>query len=707
MKQILQSLKTGDTLIEDVPCPINIDGQLLIETTKTLVSAGTERMLVEFGKANLLGKIKQQPDKVKMVLEKIKADGLATTLEAVKAKLDQPIPLGYCNVGRVIELGENTSGFEKGDRVVSNGHHAEVVRVPKNLCAKIPDNVSDEEAAFTVIAAIALQGIRLSQPTLGERYVVIGLGLIGLITVQILKANGCQVLAGDFDSNKCKLAESFGAQIVDLSKGGNIVEAAERFGCGNGIDAVIITASTKSNEPLHQAATICRKRGRIILVGVIGNEFSRADFYEKELTFQVSCSYGPGRYDDNYEQKGQDYPLGFVRWTQQRNFEAILEMMSHGTLNIKPLITHNFDISEAIDAYNVLESDKSALGILLNYSNSKVSVDDKTKTEVLITDNKAQALNGGVNIGLIGSGNYGARVLAPAFKLVAKLGSVVSSQGISGKILAKKVGFEKSLTNEQALYDDVNIDVAVIATRHNLHSRQVIKSLKAGKHVFVEKPLCLTLDELAQIQETYNDSNGQLLMVGFNRRFAPQVQTIKKLLYSTSSPKSFIMTINAGDIPADHWTQDVNIGGGRIIGEACHFIDLLRYLAGSKINSWHAVKINASGVCGDKAIITLTFEDGSIGTIQYLANGHKSIAKERLEVFVSGKHLYLDNFRKLIGSGWSSFKKQNLRKQDKGQKACVKAFVEDVKQGKQAPISFEEIIEVSRVSIEIANHLRK
>lgn len=745
MKQILQSLKTGETVLENVPCPKNNPGTLLIETRKTLVSSGTEKMLLEFGKASLLGKIKQQPDKVKMVLDKIKTDGLATTLEAVRSKLDQPIPLGYCNIGKVLEVGSDIIGFKVGDRVISNGNHAEIVRVPKNLCAKVPDNVSDESAAFTVLASIALQGVRLSLPTLGERYVVIGLGLIGLITVQFLKANGCNVLGADFDRKKCKLAEQFGAQVVDLSQGGNIIDIANTFSSHCGVDAVIITAATKSNEPLHQAATMCRKRGRIILVGVIGKEFSRADFYEKELTFQVSCSYGPGRYDECYEQKGQDYPIGFVRWTEQRNFEAVLEMLSSGVLNVTPLITNRFTIDQAVEAYHTLEKNSSSLGILLEYSTNNQLQQTKIKPQIVVNHCAVKTDVNAMGIGLIGAGNYGARTLGPAFKKTdANLVSVVSSQGISGKLLAKKLGFVNALTDEKTLYTDSNINLVVIVTRHNMHAPQVIQALKAGKHVFVEKPLAVTLEELEQIEKAYGsvsvrgqfdnsvrvsnecegDSNASqlilkththtkiphtdtsILMVGFNRRFAPQVKTIKKLLQTQSAPKSFIMIVNAGMIPQDHWIQDRKIGAGRIIGEACHFIDLLRFLAGSKITNWHAISVNSTGICDDKTIITLSFEDGSIGSIHYLANGHKSFPKERLEVFCDGKILQLDNFRKLIGFGWKNFKKHNLRRQNKGQNECVAAFIDAIKDGKPAPIDFNELIEVSRVTIEIGESLQ-
>src|SRR3990167_7582345 len=512
MLQVLQSLNSGETILEDVPCPKNMASTLLIETTKTLVSAGTERMLLEFGKANLLGKIKQQPDKVKMVFEKIKTDGLYATLNAVRAKLDKPIALGYCNVGHVIEVGKNIVGFSVGDRVISNGHHAEIVRVPKNCCAKIPDTVSDEEAAFVVVSAISLQGIRLSQPTLGERYVVFGLGLIGLLTVQLLKAHGCRVLGVDFDSEKCALAKEFGAEI---SHPDNIILDAEIFSRGNGIDAVIITAATNSDTLLHQAATICRKRARIILIGVIGNTFSRADFYEKELSFQVSCSYGPGRYDENYEKLGLDYPIGFVRWTEQRNFEAVLDMMSQKLLNVKPLISKRVSIDYIFDAYADLEKNKSVLGILIDYSTENFS--EKIKTSIVIENKKSSdAALENISAGFLGAGNYAGMILAPAFqKAGVLLQSVVSSEGISAKQLAKKCGFQNALTDQKTIFDDAKLNVVVIATRHNAHAEQVICALENNKHVFVEKPLATNLNDLEKIKSVYQNSKNNLLMIGF------------------------------------------------------------------------------------------------------------------------------------------------------------------------------------------------
>lgn len=707
MKQILQHLGNGQTVLADVPCPQGRVGHLLIASQKTLVSAGTERMLVGFGKANILDKARQQPDKVKMVLEKVRTDGLFPTLDAVRSKLDQPLPLGYCNAGVVLESG--TPGFDVGDRVVSNGNHAEVVRVPQNLCAKIPDNVDDESAAFTVLASIGLQGIRLIQPTLGECVVVTGLGLIGLVTVQLLKAHGCRVLGIDFDSGRCAMAREFGAETVDLSKGEDPVEVAARFSRGRGVDAVIITAATKSNEPIHQAAQMSRKRGRIVLVGVVGLELSRADFYEKELSFQVSCSYGPGRYDPEYEDKGKDYPVGFVRWTEQRNFEAVLDMMSSGALNVKPLITHRFEIENAVEAYQTL-NDPTALGILLSYPPSNLNRTELLSRKVKLNTPAAYQPTD-VVCSFLGAGNYASRVLIPAFKEGgAKLHSLASSGGVSGVHHGKKHGFAHSVTDEAEVYRDNAVNTVVIATQHNLHAKQALAALQAGKHVFVEKPLALTLDELDELEAVYQDTGGkQHLMVGFNRRFAPLVQQMKTLLSASKQPKSFIMTMNAGEIPADHWTQDPAVGGGRIVGEACHYIDLMRFLVGSEITGFTATKMG--GVPGvevteDKASITLTFADGSFGTILYLANGGKAFPKERIEVFANDAVLQLDNFKALRSYGWPGFKGKKLMSQDKGQQACATLFIQAVQQGKPTPIPADEVFEVSRVSINIAKSLR-
>jgi len=707
MKQILQDLKTGSTELTDIPCPQLKHGHNLIQTSCSLISVGTERMLIDFGKAGLIDKAKQQPDKVRMVLDKIKTDGLFPTIDAVRAKLDQPLPMGYCHVGTILETGDD-SPFRVGNRVASNGHHAEIVCVPHNLCAKIPDNVSDESASFTVIGAIALQGIRLANPTLGECFAVTGLGLVGLMTVQLLLAQGCRVVGIDFDSGKCSLAKAMGADVVDLSKGENPLAIAEDFSRGRGVDGVIVTASTKSNEPMHQAANMCRKRGRVVLVGVVGLELSRDDFFKKEISFQVSCSYGPGRYDSFYEEQGNDYPIGYVRWTEQRNFEAVLDMMSAGSIDVSPLISHRFDFTQALDGYKVLAEDRSSLGIILNYpSESPASLPGD--------EGKTIAFNSGITeasrakkkpvVGFIGAGNYATRTLIPAFQQTdCSLCSVASSGGVSGVYAGKKFGFKETTTDTKSLLSHPTINTLVITTRHNSHAKLTCDALTHGKNVFIEKPLCLTLDELEEIRQAYEtaqkSSNPPLLMVGFNRRYAPQIQKIKSLLTAVKEPKAFIMTVNAGAIPRDHWTQDLAVGGGRIIGEACHFIDLLRFLAEAQIESSTILRIDRNA--RDTATIQLLFADGSIGTIHYLANGNKGFPKERLEVFAAGGILQLNNFRTLKGYSWPGFKKMNLLRQDKGQKACAKAFIDAIDAGGGAPISIEEILEIARISIDLA-----
>ncbi|MBX3705068.1 MAG: bi-domain-containing oxidoreductase [Pseudomonadales bacterium] len=707
MKQVLQSLKGGRPLPVDVPAPRAATGSVVIRSSASLVSAGTERMLVEFGSGGLLFKARQQPDKVKMVLDKMRSEGIGTTLETVASKLDQPLALGYCNVGRVLEVGERVASFSVGERLASNGPHAEVVSVPENLCARIPDSVSDEAASFTILGAIALQGIRLANPTIGECVVVTGLGLIGLLAVQILKAHGCRVLGIDFDSARLALAREFGAEVANPSAGDDVLAVAEAFSRGRGVDAVIITASTQSSEPVSQAARMCRKRGRIVLVGVTGLELSRADFYEKELTFQVSCSYGPGRYDPEYEEQGHDYPIGFVRWTEQRNFEAVLDLMASGSVNVEPLISHRFPIERAAEAFSLLASDEPSLGILLEYD-QEAPKDRLVQRSVSLSPTIPNATAGVV--GFLGSGNYASRVLMPAFRAAGvALHTVVSGGGASAVHFGHKFGFSEAASDPSRVLENPQIDTVVIATRHDAHASQVLAALRSGKHVFCEKPLCLTLEELTEIEGEIRNRNGQRLMVGFNRRFAPHTQRIKAMLKTLSAPSHFIMTVNAGEIPLGHWTQDPAVGGGRIVGEACHFIDLLRYLAGVPIAVHHAVSLgphDALRVREDKSTITLHFADGSIGSIHYLANGHRAFPKERLEVFCGGRVLQLDNFRNLKGWGWPGFSKMKLWRQDKGASACAAAFVASVKSGSECPIPLDELLETSRVSIEVAESLR-
>lgn len=711
MKQILQDMAQGGTTLEIAPSPKISREHILVHSSVSLISAGTERMLVGFGKASMLEKARQQPDKVKMVLEKVHTDGLMTTIEAVKSKLAQPLPLGYCNVGVVAEVGSGVHGLRQGDRVVSNGPHADVVKVPRNLCARIPDTVDDESASFAVVASIGLQGVRLAQPTLGEAFVVTGAGLIGLLTVQLLRAHGCRVLAIDFDETKLALARRYGASTCNPSRGEDPIAAGMAFSRGQGVDGVIVTASTKSTDPITQAARMSRKRGRIVLVGVTGLELNRADFYEKELSFQVSCSYGPGRYDPNYEERGQDYPLAFVRWTEQRNFEAVLDLLAGGQLDVKSLISHRFAFEDAPNAYETLTQDKSGLGILLQYRSpaaSRVVKNVKLSAEARF-DRSLPVL------GFIGAGNYASRMLIPAFKAAgAQFHTIVTSGGINGVIHGKKGGFLEASADVSGMLSNSEINSVVIVTRHDTHASFVAQSLRAGKNVFVEKPLSIEHDGLADVQNAFREmhhqtAGGPQLMVGFNRRFSPQVRRMKSLLEAVGEPKSFLMTMNAGAIPSNHWTQDEEVGGGRIIGEACHFIDLMRFLAGSQIVSVQARRMGKTpgmDITEDKASITLGFEDGSFGTILYLANGASSFPKERVEVFAAGRVLQLDNFRKLRGYGWPGFSKLNLWKQDKGQKACAAGFLRAIQEGIPA-IPAQEIFEVARVTIEVAEQLRK
>lgn len=717
MKQILQNLASGATSLADIPSPKARENHLLIRTTRSLVSIGTERMLVEFGKANLFDKARQQPEKVRMVLDKVKTDGVFPTLEAVRNKLDQPLPMGYCNVGTVLEVGKGVAGFSVGDRVASNGKHAEIVCVPKNLCARVPDFVSDEAAAFTVIGAIGLQGIRLIQPTLGEAVVVTGLGLIGLMTIQLLKAHGCRVLGLDYDASKVALAQKLGAETVDLNQNADPLGAAMTFSRGRGVDAAIITASTKSNDPVHHAAQMCRKRGRIVLVGVTGLELSRADFYEKELSFQVSCSYGPGRYDSSYEDKGQDYPVGYVRWTEQRNFEAVLDMLADGRLQTDLLISHHIPFDQATTAYDIISSRAPSLGIVLDYpepdafSQSRLLRRTITRSEEPLDGDRSVATP---VVGCIGAGNYATQVLLPAFqKTGVAFRTVASSTGVSAAHAGSKFGFSEITSDGRSVIESSDVNTIIIATRHDSHARLTGEALKAGKHVFVEKPLAITREELTELCEGYEicarlQASPPLLMVGFNRRFAPQIQRIKKLLDGVTEPKTFVMTVNAGHIPLEHWTQDRLIGGGRIIGEGCHFVDLLRFLAGSPIVAVQAMATgNASGaaVGEDKVTATLRFADGSLGTVHYFSNGHKAFPKEQLEVFCGGKVLRLDNFRKLRGYGWSEFRTMDLWSQDKGQAACVAAFADAIRRGTCSPIPWNELVEVTHATFDIMDAL--
>lgn len=699
MKQIIQDLKNGETILEEIPVPRVKSGHVLIKTRKTLVSLGTERMLVDFGKANFIQKAKQQPDKVKMVLDKIKSDGLRPTLEAVFNKLGQPLPLGYCNVGEVVALGKGVTEFTVGDRVASNGNHAEFVSVPKNLVAKIPDNVSDEDATFTVIGSIGLQGIRLMNPTFGETVVVVGLGLIGLVTAELLVANGCNVIGFDFDAEKIRIANEKGITAVNPGEGTDQVKFVESVTNGAGADGVIITASNKSNEIISQSARMCRKRGRVVLVGVIGLDISRADFYEKEISFQVSCSYGPGRYDEDYEQKGNDYPIGFVRWTEKRNFEAVLNAISRGSLNVQSLITDRIPLLEYKKIYGDMKNSRS-IAAILEYPT------DTQKVSSIELHSKSFEGKEGV-LGIIGAGNFTSSTVMPNLKKIgANVKYIASSGGLSSTIMAKKYGIANSTTNYQEMLDDKDVDLVMITTQHNTHARMVTEVANAGKSVFVEKPLALNEEELLNIIESYK-KNHVNISVGFNRRFAPLAESMKKALGNDDTPVNIIATMNAGFIPKDVWVHDMELGGGRIIGEACHYIDLSSYLAGSKVI---AVCMNAMGINPtedtDNASILLKYENGSSSVINYFANGSKSYSKERVEVYSQERTIVMDNWKKLKFYGFKGAKNTSGR-QDKGHFNQFSRLIEQQKKGGDPIIPFDSIVNTTRASFAAITSLKE
>ena len=699
MKQIIQDLKSGATVLEEVPVPQVKSGCVLIQTTRTLVSLGTERMLVEFGKANLIDKARQQPDKVKQVLDKIKTDGLQPTLEAVFNKLGQPLPLGYCNVGKVVAVGRGVTEFVVGDRVASNGNHAEYVCVPKNLVAKIPDNVTDEEATFTVIGSIGLQGIRLLNPQLGECVVVIGLGLIGLVAAELLRANGCKVIGVDFDQQKVDIAKDKGIYAINPKSGIDPVKYVEEMTGGVGADGVLITASAKGDEVIHQACLMSRKRGRVVLVGVIGLNMRRDDFYKKELSFQVSCSYGAGRYDEEYENKGHDYPLAYVRWTEKRNFETILGAISSKALDVQPLITEVVDLADYSEIYGDMRKHGSIASIL------KFPVNSTIERVVPVGEKRVMVGNG--KLGIIGAGNFASATIIPALQKVnAPIKYIASAQGLTAKVLAKKAKAENATSDYHVMLSDPEVNTVLITTRHSMHVSMVIEALEAGKSVFVEKPLCLNEEELQSIEKVYMNANDRVtLTVGFNRRFSPFAEKMKTLL--GGGPKNIVATMNAGYIPPEMWVQDMEVGGGRIIGEACHFIDLCSFLADSRVI---AVCMNALGENPqentDNVSILLKYENGTNAVVNYFANGSKSYAKERVEVFSQGKVLVLDNWRKLEGYGVKGFSKMTGT-MDKGHKRQFALLNERVLKGGEALIPYESIVNTTRASFACIESLKK
>jgi predicted dehydrogenase/NADPH:quinone reductase-like Zn-dependent oxidoreductase len=705
MKVLLHRLDGGPSSHEEVPTPRAGATRVVVETRATLVSAGTERTIVEFGRGSMLAKARQQPAKVRQVLDKARTEGVAATIDAVRSKLAEPVALGYCHAGIVVD-DHVASRYAPGTRVVTNGPHAEYVAVPHNLAARIPEGVPFDVAAFTPLAAIGLQGIRMAAPTLGETVVVYGLGLIGLLTVQLLRASGCRVLGVDTNDARLALARQFGADVLD-ARGGDVTATVLALTGGVGADAVLLTLAADSDEPVHNAAAMSRKRGRIVLVGVTGLSLRRDDFYAKELSFAVSCSYGPGRYDPSYEDEGHDYPIGFVRWTEQRNFDAVLRLMADGALDPRPLISHRFPFDAAPAAYDLLTSPEPSLGIVLDYPDRGGAT--PTGADRVRDVKAAPAAATPYSVGVVGAGSFGSRVLIPALAASgARLRAVASSRGTSAAVAARRHGFERVATDLGALFDDPAVDTVAILTRHDSHADLALRALRAGKHVFVEKPLALTdghLDEL----EAEVARGGRLLTVGFNRRFAPLARAMRAQLSRRAGPASLVLTVNAGAVPREHWVHSPAAGGGRIAGEACHFIDLARFLVGSPIRALTTVPaVGRDGAAvDDVAHLTIAFADGSTAVVHYLANGSPAFPKERVEAFADGRVWQIDNWRRLRAWGGGTAAGGMLSRPDKGHADELRAFAAAVRAGGPPPIPYDELFEVSRWTLRAAEAARR
>lgn len=717
MRQLLQRLDSGDTYLEDVPAPAPTRNSVVVEARSSVVSAGTEGMLVAFGRAGWIEKARQHPDRVRQVLQKMQTDGIGSTWEAVRSKLEEPTALGYCSAGVVREVGAGVEDFGPGDRVVTNGRHAEVVRAPHTLAARIPDQVGFEAAAFAPVGAIAIQGIRNAEPQIGETVVVYGLGLVGLLAVQLLRASGCRVVGVDLVDRRLELARNFGADAV---KGGDpsVVSAVRERTGGAGADAVLLTLATQSSEPMKYAARMSRKKGRLVLVGVAGLDLDREDYYEKELSLTVSCSYGPGRYDPDYERKGRDYPLPYVRWTAQRNFLAFLDLVASGEVDPTAVVTHRFPFSESPEAYDLLRSDEPSLGIVFDYqprtSEGAPAAPDGgvagvSRRRTIELSEPATVAGRRCSVGVVGAGNFARRRILPALRDEGvRLRTIASSGGRSASTVGSSFGFEKATTDPQEIFDDRTIDTVFVLTPHDTHAEYAVRALRSGKHVFVEKPLALRHEELDEVEQAARSSDG-LLTVGFNRRFAPHTRRLAEKLKGRGGPLVTVITVNAGRIDPDHWLHDPAVGGGRIVGEGCHFIDLARSLAGSPLEEIDAsaARDRSGRRIEDVVHLTLSFEDGSTAALHYLANGAATFPKERIECFFDDKIIQIDNWRRVRSWGTSgSWRDWLPTGQDKGHEAEVRSWIEAVEETGVAPIPYEELFEVSAASIEAGRSAR-
>lgn len=700
MKQVVQNLKNGKTEVVNTPIPPVRPDFLLIKTAASLVSAGTERNLVRFGEKNLLGKVCSRPDLLNQALNKAKKEGVLSTLESAMNRLDQPLLLGYSSTGTVLEVGRGVDGFQPGDRIACSGGghavHAEYALIPKNLAAKLPENVDFESAAFTTIGAIALNGIRLASPQIGENVAIIGLGLLGLITAQLIQANGCFVQGADINPTRIQFAQGLG---LSASTNSEIQQNYLSISRGRGFDHVLICADTPSDDTVELAGTIARDRGSVISLGVVGLDLPRKIYYEKELAFRVSRSSGPGRYDLDYEERGMDYPLGYVRWTEGRNLEAFLELVSTERLDPRALITHRFPIADAEKAYDLITGkfDEAYLGVLLLYDQETGT--PQTKIHFPVQDASRKTTAADIHLGVVGAGNYASAVFLPKVRRAGGvyLESITSASGISARHAANKFGFSKVVSKVEEIIEDSSINTIAILTRHNSHANLTLHALQNGKNVFCEKPLGIHKDEIGKIQELLEKKEHPYLMVGFNRRFAPLAKELKEFFKGRREPMHLQYRINAGYLPPTHWLQDADIGGGRLIGEGCHFIDFAAFMIGTQPVEIQALTLPNEGIySNDNIQITLRFEDGSIGNIQYLSNGSKVLPKEYIEVFCGGKTGILNDFRKLELFG--SEKKQVFRsyfRQEKGHLNLWKAFVDTIKEGLESPIPTQELLLVS------------
>ena len=729
MKQLYQNLRTGETAVADVPLPVTRPGTVLVRTQASLVSAGTERTLVEFAEKSLLGKARSRPDLVKQVLDKARREGLLTTLDSAFNRLDQPMPLGYSSAGTIVKVDAGVQGFRAGQRVACAGGgyavHAEYCVVPQNLLALLPDNVDFESGAFTTLGAIALHGFRLAEPQLGERVAVIGLGLLGFLATGISYAAGCQVLGIDLDPDRVDLAEKIGVKAIRRE---NAEEAAQGLSNGFGFDTVLICADSPSADPVELAGAIARDRARVVAIGAVGLNIPRKIYYEKELFFVNSRSYGPGRYDPSYEEGGQDYPIGYVRWTEGRNLQGFVDLLANNRVDVRPLITHRFPIERAPSAYELITGkwNEFSLGVLLTYpdqTEDKSTLPDFDKKIVISEiDEIKPAEPQSCRLGILGAGNFASAVLLPILKKLpgVELVGIASGSGLSARHAADRFNIQRAASEEAEIINDPGINTIAVLTRHNLHARQVLAALNAGKHVFCEKPMAISAADLEEITyflarpvRTANASKNPfsanpLLIVGFNRRFAPLANELKGFIDQRKEPLAAHYRVNAGHLPSTHWLHDPNLGGGRVIGEGCHFVDFLTFMVGDPPVSvvTRALPDNER-YHEDNLVMTFTFPDGSIGTIHYLANGDPTFPKERIEVFASGRVAVLDDFRslELVHNGRRKVNRTRLH-QDKGHRSIWEAYISAITNNGSPPIPYNHLVGVTQATFSAVEALR-